>query len=131
MHINDLSTIIPHEQIIQTLEQFLSEYLGNQQHQQQIDGINRSTIIFLVRLVIEHQYILYENKLYQQIKGGSTNSTLMILLTNIYIYYWQQDLLRLLKKNNEIFGRYKSHILIFMYFPFPFIFNLDILMKYC
>ena len=100
--IHDLSTIIPHEQMIQTLERFLHEFLTDQQH---LEGIQSSTIICLVRLLLENQYFLYENKLYQQIRGGARNSSLTILLANIYVFYWQQELIGTLKKKNEIFGR--------------------------
>ena len=83
VYIHDLSTIIPHEQMIKTLERFLHEFLTDQQH---IEGIHISTIIYLARL-LENQYLLYENKLYQQIRGGACNSSLITLLANIYVFY--------------------------------------------
>ena len=102
LYIRDLSSIIPHEQMIQTLERFLHEFLTDQQ---QIESVHISTIIELVRLVLQNQYLLYENKLYQLIRGGTRNSPWTTLLTNIYVFYWQQDLLDKLKKKNETFGR--------------------------
>ena len=102
VYIHDLSTIIPHEQTIQTLERILDEFLTEQQH---VEGVHPSTIIYLARLTLENQYLLYGNKLYQQIRGGTRNSSLTTLLANIYVFYWQQDLLGTLKNKHEIFGR--------------------------
>ena len=83
VYIHDLSTIIPHEQMIQTLDRFLDKFLAEQQH---VEGIHPSTIIYLARLTLENQYLLYDNKLYQQIRGDIRNSSLTTLLANIYVF---------------------------------------------
>ncbi|CAF2907439.1 unnamed protein product [Rotaria sp. Silwood2] len=101
LHIHDLSTIVPHGQTIDALKRFLDEYVL----EKKIEGITVTTIMDLVQLVLENQCIIYENRLYQQIQGGISNSPLTILLANIYIFYWQQDLVRNLHNKNEIFGR--------------------------
>ncbi|CAF2935437.1 unnamed protein product [Rotaria sp. Silwood2] len=101
LYIHDLSTIIPHQQIMDTLKCFLYDYLLDQQ----IEGITIPTILDLVRLFLDNQYILYENKLYRQIRGSGFNSPLTTILANICLYYWQQDLVHLLNEKQEIFGR--------------------------
>jgi hypothetical protein len=101
LHIHDLCTIFPHEQTIETLRRFLHEYIIDGR----VQGITIQNILDLVRLFLDNQYILYDNKLYQQIRGSSFNSPLTTLLANIYIYYWQQDLVTLLQDKHEIFGR--------------------------
>ena len=101
LYIRDLPTAIPHEQIIQTLQRFLYEYLFDKQ----TEAISTPAIVYLVRLFLKNQYMLYEKQLYQYVQGGACNSSLMILLANIYMFYWQQDLLKLLTNSNEIFGR--------------------------
>ncbi|CAF4111298.1 unnamed protein product [Rotaria sordida] len=104
LYINNLSTIFPHQQMIETLQRFLHEYLFNQQ----IQGITIPTIIALVEIFLENQYILYDNKLvYQQIQGSGFQSPLTTILANIFIYSWQKDLVTILDNKNEIFG---SHI---------------------
>ena len=69
---------------------------------------------FKFRLFLKNQYILYEKQLYQYVQGGACNSSLMILLANIYMFYWQQDLLKLLTNSNEIFGRLAILSLLFL-----------------
>ncbi|CAF4059560.1 unnamed protein product, partial [Rotaria sp. Silwood2] len=101
LHIHDLSTLIPHDHMYTTLQRFLCQYLFDRE----IEGLTLPTILDLVRLVVENQYILYENKFYQQIQGGACNAPLTMLLTNIFIYYWQQELMATLNVQNEIFGR--------------------------
>jgi hypothetical protein len=101
LHINDLSTNIAHEQIIEALQRFLCEYIIDGR----MEGITIQTIVDLVRLFLENQYLLYDNKLYQQIRGSSFNSPLTMILANIYIYYWQQDLVTILNNKREIYGR--------------------------
>ena len=68
----------------------------------------------MFRLFLKNQYILYEKQLYQYVQGGACNSSLMILLANIYMFYWQQDLLKLLTNSNEIFGRLAILSLLFL-----------------
>jgi len=100
--INDLATIVSHEQIIATLQRFLHQYIIDGR----IVGITIQNIVDLTRLFLENQYLLYDNKLYQQIRGGIYNLPLTTILANIYIYYWQQDLVTILDKKNEVFARY-------------------------
>ncbi len=97
----NLSTLIPHEQLIEVLQRFLHEYIIDGR----IAGISIETIVDLVRLYLENQYMLYENKIYQQIRGSYFNSLLASILMNISMYYWEQDLVRYLDKKNEIFSR--------------------------
>jgi len=98
----DLDTIFPHIPVIQTFQRFLHDHVSNEQ---QTVGLSHETIVTLIELVLHTQYFIYDNKLYQQTKGGNTNSPLIKLLTDIYLFYWQQDLLKILHMKKEIFGR--------------------------
>jgi len=102
LHIHDLCTIFPHEQTIQALEKFLHIYLPEEG---EIQGITIETIIQLVRLVLENQLFLYNNSLYQQVKGCGSGSPLTLLLADIYMFYWQQELVNSLLAANQLFGR--------------------------
>ena len=102
LRIHNLCTIFPHEQTIQALEQFLNIYLP----EREIQGMSIETIIQLARLVLENQLFLYNNSSYQQIKGCGSRSPLTRLLADIYMFYWQHDLVTSLMDKNEIFGRY-------------------------
>jgi len=106
-NINDFCTQFPHEENINALEDFLNRY-GIQQPQDEIDeSLTNETIIKLVRLVLTNQFFVYENKLYQQIKGGASGSLLTIPLAFIYMFHCQSTLMTTLinNKDNELFGR--------------------------
>ena len=101
LHIHDLCTIFPHESTMAVLQRFLEEYVIDGR----VQGITIPNIIALVRLYLENQFLLYENKLYRQIRGSGVNSPLTTLLANIYLYYWQQDLVAIVDEQHGIFGR--------------------------
>ena len=83
------------------LERFLNENTSNDL----IQGLSIPTIIELVRLVLKNQVFLFRKRVYKQIKGGIANSPLTALLANIYMFYWQADLVKSLVEKNEVFGR--------------------------
>jgi hypothetical protein len=100
-YVNDLCTLLPHEETIVLLERFLNENLPDGH----IQGVSIETIIELVRSVMKHQVFLFRKRMYRQIKGGTANTPLTDLLANIYMFYWQADLAKRLLDNNEVFGR--------------------------
>ncbi|CAF2131128.1 unnamed protein product [Rotaria magnacalcarata] len=108
VHVNNILTIFPHEQAIQVLERFLYDNVPKNQ----IQGISISTIIQLVRLLLENQWFIYQNKLYRQIHGGGCGSPFMLLLVNIILLDWQKEFVAYLKEKKEIFGRYFDEIFI-------------------
>jgi hypothetical protein len=103
LEIKDFDIIFSHEQIIETLTCFLHDYMPHQSRT--TSYLSHKTIIILVRLVLKMQYFMYDNKLYQQTKGGNSDSSLIQLLVNIYLFYWQQDLMQFLRRKKELFGR--------------------------
>jgi hypothetical protein len=109
IRINDLCTTFSHNYMIQTLEEFLHIYLP----ERQIQGITIETILELVGLVLRNQIFFYHDNIYQQIKGCASGSPLTVLLTDIYMFYWQQNLVNKLMEKNELFGRYARITLIF------------------
>ena len=101
LHIHDLCTIFPHEPTMAALQRFLHEYVIDGR----VQGITIPNIMDLVRLCLQNQFILYDNKLYQQIRGSGFNSPLTAILANVYLYYWQQDLVAIVDEQHGIFGR--------------------------
>ncbi|CAF1152109.1 unnamed protein product [Didymodactylos carnosus] len=83
-HIDDLSTVLSHEEIMQSLECFLNQYYKPDEYSQ---GISIDTIIKLIHIVLQNQIFIFENKVYRQFKGAATESSLTILLMNIYMFY--------------------------------------------
>ena len=107
IHIHNLRTTLPHHLMIKALHHFFQYYV----HSKQINGISTTTIVQFIQLILENQFCIYENKLYQQIIGSSINSPLITTLIDVYLFYWQYDLLRRLDMpRNRFFGRCLNQI---------------------
>ncbi|CAF1336914.1 unnamed protein product [Adineta steineri] len=100
--IDDIHTIFSHNQTIQYLTRFLHDYALSESDS---ENISINNIIELVQLFLNHQYFIYQNKIYRQIKGSASDSPLNRLLININMFYRQQDLVEHLLVRKEIFGR--------------------------
>ncbi|CAF1365092.1 unnamed protein product [Rotaria sp. Silwood1] len=83
VHVNDLCTLIPHEQLTESLQHFLYDYVPDGQ----VQGLTVDTIIELVRFVLQNQYFIFDNKICRQIKGCGSGQPLNHLLANIYMFY--------------------------------------------
>jgi hypothetical protein len=101
LHIHDICTILPHASTMAALQRFLEEHVIDGR----VQGITIPNFIALVRLYLEHQFILYDHKIYQQILGSGVNSPVTTLLANIYLFYWQQELIAMVDKQQGVFGR--------------------------
>lgn len=55
--------------------------------------------------VMANQMFLFRKRVYRQSKGGTVNSPLTLLLADIYMFYRQADLVKLLVDKDEVFGR--------------------------
>jgi hypothetical protein len=100
-NIDELCITFSHQQVIIALEHFLNDYVPDRL----IDGMTIDTIIQLVRLVLENQFFIHHYKLYRQIAGSASGSSLTIPLVYIYLFYWQPNLLNIFINENEVFGR--------------------------
>ncbi|CAF2717588.1 unnamed protein product [Rotaria sp. Silwood2] len=111
-NINDICTKFSHEKAIKALENFLN--MHSSELQKITEGLTNKTIFELVRLVLQNQYFIYENKLYQQIHGGASGSLLTIPLACIYLFYGQSSILihTLINNKNGLFGRYRDDIFL-------------------
>ena len=102
VEVKDFDLTFTHRQIMKTLKLFLQRFVPRSSPTW---NLSYKTIIRLVRLILETQYFMYDNKLYRQIKGSDPESPLTKLLVNIYLLHWQEDLRRLIKQKHEFFGR--------------------------
>ncbi|CAF5168482.1 unnamed protein product, partial [Rotaria magnacalcarata] len=82
---DNLTTIFSHDQTIAALKSLLSDQLKDQM----IQGITVDTIIELVYMVLQNQFCVSNNKLYQQLKGGASGLPLTMLLAYINMFYGQ------------------------------------------
>ncbi|CAF2764336.1 unnamed protein product [Rotaria sp. Silwood2] len=87
LHIHPILTVFDHEHAIQTLERFLN----GRTTAEQMRGISISTILRLVRLVLEQQWFIYDGKVYKQVRVGSCDSPLIVFLANLILFDWEQE----------------------------------------
>ncbi len=108
-NINEICTKFSHELAIQALETFLHFHDDELHSVMTENDLTIETIIQLTRLVLQNQFFIYENKLYQQIHGSASGSLLTIPLACIYFFYGQSSILSLIhcfiNNPNELFGR--------------------------
>ncbi|CAF2979230.1 unnamed protein product [Rotaria socialis] len=108
-NMDNLTTIFSHDETIAALKSLLSDQLKDQM----IQGITVDTIIQLVYIVLQNQFCVSNNKLYQQFKGGASGLPLTMLLTYINMFYGQhRDLVKSFVEKNELFGRYQDQALL-------------------
>ena len=100
--VTNLYTMIPRDGAIFALQKFLNQHAENRR----IHGMTIDTITKLTRLVLDTNCFLYENKYYQQIRGGAMRSPFTMTLANIYMWEWEQSLIEHQKTHNELYGRY-------------------------
>lgn len=109
--VTNLYTMIPRDGALFTLQKFLSKYAENRR----IYGMSIDTITRLARLVLDTNCFVYENKYYQQIRGGAMGSPFTMTLANIYMWDWEQTLVEHQKSQHELYGRY-VYLLTLIYF---------------
>ncbi|CAF1050648.1 unnamed protein product [Rotaria magnacalcarata] len=64
----------------------------------------------LARLVLDSNCFVYNNKYYKQSRGGAMGSIFTQVLANIYMYYWEQNLIKYTTDQRGIYGRYIDDI---------------------
>lgn len=102
-NIHELSIQFEHTAMIEALEWFLSTY-ATEDH---LQGLTIETFVRLIRLVLQNQFFVHRNKLYQQTIGHASGSSLTMPLACIYMFYFRPALLTALinQKHVELFGR--------------------------
>jgi hypothetical protein len=96
----DLYTMIPQEESLNILAEFLREHAG-----EKVNNIPIDTIIQLARIVLEENAFVYGDKFYKQIIGGAMGSPFTLTLANIFMWKWQKKLVVDRKTSKEIYGR--------------------------
>ena len=93
--------MIPRDGALLKLEQFLRKQANNGR----INGMTIHTLMKMARLVLDSNCFAFENKYYQQIRGGAMGSPFTMTLANIYMLEWEQSLIEHQKFHNELYGR--------------------------
>ncbi|CAF1584873.1 unnamed protein product [Rotaria magnacalcarata] len=79
--ITNLYTMLPYDESLEILEEFLREH-----HYEKVQGIPIRVILQLAHLVLKETAFVDGNKFYRQIIGGAMGSPFTLTLANIFIY---------------------------------------------
>ena len=98
--ITDLYTMLPQEESLDVLTEFLLEHGYNK-----VQGVSIGAIRRLARLVITENVFTYEKKFYRQVIGGAMGSAFTLTLANVFMWKWEKQLALRQAASNEIYGR--------------------------
>jgi hypothetical protein len=98
--ITDLYTMLPQEESLDVLTEFLL-YFGYRK----VKGIPIDAIRKLARIVITENVFIYEKKFYRQVIGDAMGSAFTLTLANIFMWKWEKELAQRQLASNEIYGR--------------------------
>ncbi|CAF1524082.1 unnamed protein product, partial [Rotaria magnacalcarata] len=101
----DLYTMLPQEESLDILIEFLVQHGYQKVQNIPIDIIRKLAII-----VIKENVFVYEKKFYRQVIGGAMGSAFTLTLANIFMWKWERQLVHRLEVSNEIYGRYVDDI---------------------
>ena len=98
--ITDLYTMLPQQESIDVLTEFLLEH-----GYQKVKGVPIDTIRKLARIVLTENVFIYEKKFYRQVLGGAMGSAFTLTLANIFMWKWEKKLIRRQEALHEVYGR--------------------------
>ena len=98
--ITNLYTMLPQEESLKILDEFLREH-----HCEIINGISIETILELARVVLENNAFVYDKKFYRQIIGGAMGSAFTLTLANIFMWKWEKQAILEKLPTHELYGR--------------------------
>ncbi len=99
--ITDLYTMLPQEESLNILTEFLLQHGYHKVKGVPIDAIRK-----LARVVLTENVFIYEKKFYRQVIGGAMGSAFTLTLANIFMWKWEKQLVDRQLTVNEIYGRY-------------------------
>jgi len=99
--VTDLYTMIPKSGALEALGRFLSQHAI----QGKINHMTIDTIMKMARLVLDTNCFAFEDKYYQQVRGGAMGSPFTMTLANIYMLEWEQPLVEHQRIHNGLYGR--------------------------
>ncbi|CAM4838743.1 unnamed protein product, partial [Rotaria magnacalcarata] len=103
--ITNLYTMLPQDESLEILEEFLREH-----HYEKVQGISIKVILQLADLVLKETAFVVGNKFYRQIIGGATGSPFTLTLANIFMWKWEKNAICGALGSHEIYGQYIDDI---------------------
>jgi len=104
--VTDLYTMIPRQGALEALARFCVKH----SKQGQVGTLTIDHIMKMARLILDTNCFAYNNKYYKQIRGGAMGSAFTQVLANIYMFEWEQDLIKYQTSHNEIYGRFVKNL---------------------
>ena len=92
--------MIRREGALMILEEFLCKYAQNDL----IHGMKIDTLMNMTHSLLDTNFFAFEDKYYQQIRGGAMGSPFTMTLANVYMLKWEQPLIAHQKHHNELYG---------------------------
>ncbi|CAF4964931.1 unnamed protein product [Rotaria sp. Silwood1] len=103
--IRNLYTMLPQEEALNILMEFLHEH-----GYKKVKGIPLDSIRKLASIVLKENVFVYDNKIYKQVLGGAMGSSFTLTLANIFMWKWQKEFVRRQDMTGEFYGRYIDDI---------------------
>ncbi|CAF2066067.1 unnamed protein product [Rotaria magnacalcarata] len=103
--ITNLYTMLPQDESLQILEEFLRAH-----NYEKVQGIPIQVILQLAQLVLKETAFVNGNKFYRQIIGGAMGSPFTLTLANIFMWKWENRAMCGELGPHEIYGRYIEDI---------------------
>ena len=98
--VTDLYTMLPQDESLVILAEFLREYGC-----EKVNGLAIGTIVQLARIVLEENVFAYDQHFYRQIIGGAMGSAFTLTLANIFMWKWEKHAILSNLPKNELYGR--------------------------
>lgn len=92
--------MLPQDEALDILNEFLEVH-----GYVRLKGIDLKTIRELASMVLQENVFVYGNKIYKQILGGAMGSSFTLTLANVFMWKWQQPIVRLQEMTGEYYGR--------------------------
>ncbi|CAF4399825.1 unnamed protein product, partial [Rotaria sordida] len=89
----------------------LIRFLEKNSHHGKIGTSSIDAIMRMARLILDTNCFAYNNKYYQQTRGGAMGSAFTQILANIYMYEWEQDLIKHQTVHKGMYGRFVKLLL--------------------
>ena len=99
--IKDLYTMLPQEESISILKQFLLQHHPHSH----VRGMSITAIEQLARLLLKENVFTYNQRYYRQVTGGAMGSPFTLTLANIFMWHWEKTLVDHQRSANEFYGR--------------------------
>ena len=92
--------MLPQEEALNILVEFLRVH--GYTH---VKNISLDIIRQLASIVLKENVFVYGKSIYKQTTGGAIGSSFTLTLANIFMWKWQQELVRRQDMSEEFFGR--------------------------